>query len=285
MKLIARLAAIAVAAALLFLGVGLWNATRPPLVVSVDMPIEGLPPGTRIRMLHLTDIHYGYPDMRTRRLNAIVTQANALKPDLVVLTGDYMAGKLLDWPKSWLEEALPPLAALKAPMGVWAVNGNHDEPYWTPHVLARQVAPKLLVNSHVDLGPLLLVGSQSAEHGAKPLEALANARAAVPGDKPAILLIHEGDYLSWLKRPVDGPALVLAGHTHGGQIVLPLLGSLAALIGDPPLCRRGLCDIKGWRVFVSSGIGTSWLPARYGVPPEMVLITLHSTGRNSGTER
>lgn len=291
MKWLARALAACAALALLFLGVGYWNATRPPVVVKVRLPLEGLPAGREVRVLHITDTHYGHPDMRTRRLNAVVHQANSLKPDLIVLTGDYMGGKLLDKPRSWLEEALPPLAALDAPLGVYAVLGNHDEPHWTPIVMARQLRPKLLRNKNVDVGPLVVAGINSTYHGAD----VAKALKGIPPGKPVLLLRHEGDATSFSPVP-NRPALVLAGHTHGGQVVLPIIGSIGDLYGSAPLCRRGLCTINGVRLFVSSGVGTSVLPIRYGVPPEMVMITLyapgtpetavdHSTGRKSGTER
>jgi predicted MPP superfamily phosphohydrolase len=296
MKWLARALAACAALALLFLGVGFWNATRMPVVEQVRLPLAGLPPGQEIRVLHLTDTHFGYPDMRTGRLLRIVAQANALKPDLIVLTGDYMGGKILDKPRSRLEEALPPLGALQAPLGVYAVLGNHDEPKWTPRVMARQHWPKLLVNQHADVGPLVIVGLDSAAHGTRPDLAF----RGVPAGKPVLLLIHEGDYLSYVDERPGNPALALAGHTHGGQVVLPIVGSLGNLLLGPPGCNRGLCQMQGGTLFVSSGIGTSVLPIRYGVPPEMVMITLyspdtpaaaaeaaadHSTGRKSGTDR
>lgn len=292
MKWLVRALAACAALALVFLGVGYWNATRPPLVVNVRLPLAGLPAGREIRVLHITDTHYGHPDMRTGRLLSIASKANALKPDLIVLTGDYIGGKYLDLPRSRLEEALPPLAALEAPLGVYAVLGNHDQPYWTPRVMARQVRPKLLVNENVDIGPLTIVGLNSAMHGPNMKKAF---QGVTPG-KPVLLLIHEGDYLSYEAPPKDNPVLALAGHTHGGQIVLPLLGSVGDFVSGKPLCRRGNCTVKGWPLFVSSGVGTTFLPVRYGVPPEMVMITLHapgtpetavdhSTGRKSGTER
>jgi predicted MPP superfamily phosphohydrolase len=289
MKWLARALAAFAALALLFLGVGYWNATRPPVVVNVRLPLAGLPAGREIRVLHISDTHYGHPDMRTRRLLEVTRQANALKPDLIVLTGDYMGGKLLDKPRSWLEEALPPLAALNAPLGVYAVLGNHDEPTWTRRVMARQVRPKLVVNESADIGPLIIVGLDSALHGPLPDKAF----AGVPPGKPVLLLIHEGDYLQYVPPRPGNPALALAGHTHGGQIRLPVVGSVGDVFTGKPLCRRGACTIGGWRLFVSSGVGTSVLPIRYGVPPEMVMITLHSpvapadhsTGRKSGTER
>jgi len=267
-----RSVALVAALVLLFLGVGLWNATRPPVVAEARLPLAGLPAGTELRVLVVGDTHFGFPDMGTGRLLRIVAQANALNPDLIVLTGDYMGGKILDWPGSRLEQALPPLAALKAPLGAWAVMGNHDEPGWTPKIMALQVQPKMLVNAHVDIGPLVIVGLDSAAHGADPAKAL----AGVPAGKPVLMLLHEGDHLDWVKPPPANPVLVLSGHTHGGQIILPGIGSVGSLLLGAPRCNRGACRVNGWPLFVTSGVGTSWLPIRYGVPPEIVVLTLYA---------
>lgn len=263
----------------LFLGVGLWNATRPPVVERVELPLPGLPDDVRIRVLLIGDTHAGNPDMPRRRLERIVTQANATKPDLILLAGDYHAGKFIDWPGMRLEDALEPLAGLTAPMGVFAILGNHDQPYWTDWVLARQEGPKLLVNAHVDLGPLAVAGIDSISHSPD----IDGALKGVPAGKPVLILLHEPELLLW-RRP-SRPALVLSGHTHGGQVILPLVGApVDRILDGPPPCRRGLCTLRGQKVFVTSGIGTSWLPIRYGVPPEMVEITLYS-GRKSATDK
>ena len=287
LKWTARAAGALLALALLFFGLGYWNATRTPEVVAVRLPLAGLPPGREIRVLQLSDLHFGYLDMGPARLGRIIAQANALKPDLIVLTGDYHGGKLLDKPSSRLEAALGPLAALRAPLGVFAVTGNHDQPYWTARLLRQQKRPTLLVNRAVDVGPLAVVGLQSAARGADPAVATA-AMAAVPKEKPILLIRHEGDFMPYVPHPPN-PVLVLAGHTHGGQVVLPLLGSIGDHWPAPPHCRRGLCRLGDWRVYVSSGLGTSVLPIRYGVPPEMVLLTLYPAGqpagRNPSTER
>jgi predicted MPP superfamily phosphohydrolase len=295
MRLLVRGATLLAALAMLFLGVGWWNATRPPVIVRATLPLEGLPPGTRLKVLLLSDTHFGHPDMGTGRLLAIAARANAERPDLILLAGDYMGGKTLDWPRVRLEQALPPLAALDAPLGVFAVMGNHDESRWTPIVMARQLRPRLLVNSHAEAGPVTVVGLDSASHGAN----LPRAMKGVAPGRPLLLLIHEGDHLVYLNKPPGHPVLALAGHTHGGQVVLPLIGSLGDLLLGRPKCTRGFCQLGRWPLFVTSGIGTSWLPIRYGVPPELVVLTLvppparqgaavlerHSAGRKSGTER
>jgi predicted MPP superfamily phosphohydrolase len=271
MKLLARLLGVALAAAFLFLGYGYWGATRAPVVVEHTHRLPGLPPGTRLRVLLIADTHHGWPDMPPARLDAIVAQANALNPDLILLAGDYHGGKLLDFErKPRLEPAIRPFAALKAPLGVFAVMGNHDTMRWTPYVFARQPGPRLLINESVDIGPLIVAGANSATIGADVPGTLARIS---PGTKPILFLLHEGDHFAYEKAP-DRPVLALSGHTHGGQIVLPLIGSLGDLVLGRTACRRGACTINGWPIHVTSGVGTSWAPLRIGVPPEMVLLTL-----------
>jgi len=268
--------ALMLAALLLF---GWLEAQRAPVVVEVTLPMEGLPPGTRLRLLHITDTHGSRPDMGRARLEAIVAQANALRPDMMLLTGDYHGGKLLTWPHMPLKDALEPLAALYAPLGVFASMGNHDQPRWTPLVMRRQPSPVLLINEHVDAGPLIVAGVQSSHHGAD----VRGTVDALPPDRPAIMLIHEGDFLQWREAPAGRTAglLVLAGHTHGGQVRLPLLGYPSDWLKVRPVCRKGLCRIRGWRLFVSAGIGTTVLPLRLGVPPQMAMITLVPPGEEA----
>jgi uncharacterized protein len=130
----------------------------------------------------------------------------------------------------------------------------------------------------VDIGPLAIAGVDSASHRPD----LARAANGIAQGKPVLLLVHEAEQLLWQKAP--RPMLALAGHTHGGQIVLPLVGPVAdRILGKATPCLRGLCTLNGQRVFVSSGIGTSWVPMRYGVPPEIVVITLHAPGEPPGS--
>ncbi|WP_199553578.1 metallophosphoesterase [Sandaracinobacteroides hominis] len=271
MRTLARLFAALAAAALVFLGVGYWNATRPPIVVAHEQRLPGLPPGSRIRVAVFADTHYGFPDMSGERLRGIVAQVNALKPDLILLAGDYHGGKLLDLaPSPRMEPAVEPFAALKAPLGVFAVMGNHDNSRWAPVVFAKQGEPKLLVNQRLDVGPLVVAGANSVAHGSNIAGTLAG-----PGlEKPVLLILHEGDQLSHEERPPGLHILAFAGHTHGGQIILPFVGNVGKKVLGNSACWRGPCTINGWPIIVTSGIGTSWLPIRYGVPPEILLITL-----------
>jgi uncharacterized protein len=272
MKLVARLFGLGLAAALLLFGYGYWGATRIPVVAEATHRLPGLLPGTQLRILLIADTHHGWPDMPESRLQKIVDQANALKPDLILLGGDYHGGKLIDFEATpRLEPALRPFAKFNAPLGVFAIMGNHDTMKWTPLVLARQKSPRLLINESVDLGPLVLAGINSVRHGAD----LAGTLARIPpGSKPILLLFHEGDWLVTAPPPKGRAALALSGHTHGGQILFPLLGSPGQLVLGGSACLRGACQISGWQLHVTSGVGTTFVPMRIGVPPEMLLLTL-----------
>lgn len=254
-----------------FVTVAYRNALAEPVVVRRTLALPGLPAGTRLTVALVSDTHYGKPDMPRPRLERLVDQVNGLGADLILLAGDYNGGKL-DLgagfggdDRKLLEPALQPFARLRAPMGVYAVMGNHDPPYWTPWVLRRQRGPELLVNRWVDLGSFVLGGTDSRHHRSRR----AGVFDGAPPGKPRILLAHEPE------QAFDTPHadLQLSGHTHGGQILLPLVRPPGALIMPLP-CLRGLCRMRGRPVFVTSGVGTSWFPLRFRVPPEVVLLTL-----------
>lgn len=259
---------------------GWFEATRPPRLVRAEAPLPGLAPGTEVTVLLLSDTHAGPPDMPPARLERIVDRANAAGADLIVLLGDYHTAHLFPWPGRYrLESSLAPLARLEAPLGVFAVRGNHDN-IWTNRIMGAAGRPVLLVNCSRDVGPLVVAGLDSAQHQPD----LAKALAGIPAGRPVLLLAHEPEQWAHLDAP-PRPLLLLAGHTHGGQIHPPLFGLLRDWL-RPYRCRRGLCTDRGWTLFVTSGVGTSLLPLRIGVPPEMVLLRLYApSGRNSGTEK
>lgn len=267
----------------LFIGAGFWTATRDPVVVRLSATLEGLPEGPPLRIVLLSDTHGGSWDTPISRLNRVVAEVNALEPDLVLLAGDYFASHVIGQPPDTeLRRVLLPLADLRARLGVVAVRGNHDND-WTVRFMAAQGAPLLLVNQSMDVGPLVVAGLDSAVLGAD----LAAALAGIPAHRPVLLLMHEPEQLLWRKRDQASPNLLaLAGHTHGGQIHFPWLGGPMEWREGRFQCRRGACRINGWDVIVTSGVGTSTIPIRIGVRPEVVELTLYpSTGRKSGTDR
>jgi hypothetical protein len=270
-------AAVVASAALLLLG--LAQAVQDPVVVHYRLAVVGL--AQPVRILQLSDLHYSPIDMPTARVVRIVAQANRLRPDLVVITGDFAGGKLIDWPGSRLQHGTDPLGGLRAPLGVFAAAGDHDDPCWTRWAMQR-ARIRLLAGEGQDIGPFTLVGAEDLILGQAPKAGLARAVALAPAGKPVIVIGHQPAFWQGLSPRAD---LLIAGDTHGGQI---------SLLGAAPLAdfnrrhRRGLFRRGHQQMVVSSGLGTSGVPIRLGVPPEIVVISLvpaHSVGRNSGTER
>jgi predicted MPP superfamily phosphohydrolase len=166
------------------------------------------------------------------------------------------------------------LKGLRAPLGVYAVQGNHDrgeDPDGIALALRRAGIPDL-ENAHLMLpaprDSVTLVGiGDRASHGAAPEMALAGVHGA------ALCFTHSPDIFP--KLP-DICALTIAGHTHGGQVWLPLLGRPAMYVASRygQKYTAGIIREGGKTLFVSTGIGTSWLPLRFRVPPEISLLTL-----------
>ncbi|MEY2884083.1 MAG: hypothetical protein RL490_1807 [Pseudomonadota bacterium] len=265
-----RIVLLALLLPLLLLLYGLAEAVQDPQLVRYRVAVPGL--DRPLRIVQLSDTHASPIDMPTVRLDRVMARVNALHPDLIVLTGDYIGGKLFDVPMD-LSTAIDPFHRLRAPLGVYAVRGNHDGKYWTRWGFARGEAV-MLSNHWADVGPVILAGAPSLAEGRNPAGAMIDAVQAAPRGKPLILIAHEPDFFIYVPPRV---AVMIAGHTHGGQIRLPFLDGLAA---SPYLSahRRGVFREHGQTLVVSSGLGTSLLPLRIGVPPEIVEITLVPAG-------
>lgn len=257
---------------------GWLGAIRDPAVVHYRVELAGLQ--RPLRLVHLSDLHGSNWDMPQVRLNRIMDQVNALHPDLVVVTGDFHASKIWD-PPMRMDDALQPLTRLKAPLGVWSVPGNHDDPYWIRWVM-RRFGLKLLAGDLVDVGPIQIVGSDDLIMGQRPVQGLRAAAARAQPGKPLIALVHEPRLWTMLPPNVD---LLLAGHTHGGQIQIFGWPQFKKL--DSQYLRGRFRNSGGQQMLVSAGIGTSIVPVRLGTQGEIVVVELvpQPPGRNSGTER
>jgi hypothetical protein len=271
--------AFLVAGLVLALGWASWlGAIRDPAVVRYRVELAGLQ--RPLRMVHLSDLHGSNWDMPQVRLNRIMDQVNALEPDLVVVTGDFHASKIWD-PPMRMDDAVQPLTRLKAPLGVWSVPGNHDDPYWIRWVM-RRFGLKLLAGDLVDVGPIQIVGSDDLIMGQRPVQGLRAAAARAQPGKPLIALVHEPRLWTMLPPNVD---LLLAGHTHGGQIQIFGWPQFRKL--DSQYLRGRFRNPGGQQMLVSAGIGTSIVPVRLGTQGEIVVVELvpQPPGRNSGTDR
>jgi predicted MPP superfamily phosphohydrolase len=254
------------------------------LVVTRYKPsLPAWPAGFRLTIAVIADLHAGGPNMGVAHVRRAVDVANTLKPDLTLLLGDYFAThRFITEPVPhpvWAAE----LKRLAAPLGVYAVLGNHD--WWHDIAGVRaalaQVAIPVLENDAVRLDKdgrrfwLAGLGDQLAYRLGRSqfqgVDDLPATLARVDGDEPVVLMAHEPDIF------VDVPgrvALTLSGHTHGGQIRVPLLWEHLVPSQYGARFAYGHIVEDGRHLIVSGGLGTSGVPIRLGVPPEIVHITL-----------
>lgn len=242
-----------------------WIKLTRPTVAIPDLPAEW----NGLRIAHLTDLHHG----RLIKLDFIekaVGLANAESPDLAAITGDFLtAGGDLS------EGLARVLAGLKAPLGVFAVLGNHD--HWAGAGRVRQIVAAagitLIDNRHVLLTrggrPLVLAGVGDLWEDTQDLP---GALAGAPDQAPRLLLCHNPDYADGMP-PTPRVDLMLAGHTHGGQAKIPL-GPRPRLPIRNPRYAAGLARGPRCPVYVSRGIGMVGVPVRFNCRPELPIITL-----------
>lgn len=233
-------------------------------VTSANLDVTGLPPALDgLRVALLTDIHHsalvGADDV-TRA----VQLALAERPDLVVLGGDYVTFG----DRRFVGPVADLLAPLQAPHGVFAILGNHDDDKDMPAALARK-GFTVLKDQRTRIGlrgeALELAGIRFwTRRPAEIARVLRNTRDTT------LLLAHDPRRLTEAAR-LNVPA-VLAGHTHGGQILLPGVGAVVKAARFPILA--GLGREQNTSIFVSRGIGTVYVPVRFNCPPEVALVTL-----------
>jgi len=230
-----------------------------------------------LKVVVLSDLHVGSLHITVEKLHEIVQKANEQKPDLILLLGDYVAsqGRRAHMkPELFVHE----LDGLQAKYGVYCVLGNHD--WWYNGEDVRSQLEKTHIHvledssEKIDIGgaPLWIAGlGDEWTRGSNIQKAL----AAVPPKSPCLLMMHNPDLFAEVPNTVS---LSMAGHTHGGQVSLPLIG--------PPIVpskwngryARGLIVENGKSLFVTSGIGTSVFPIRIGVPPEICVLDLNEQG-------
>jgi predicted MPP superfamily phosphohydrolase len=243
----------------------------------VQLPLPRLPDALAgLRVAQISDLHIGL-QLRAPLLRELVARVNALEPDLIAITGD-----VFDFDPSFIEEGCRELAALDAPLGVYCVLGNHDV-YTGADAVARglESLTKIRVlrdewtRIEVAGAALALVGIEDPGHGWSERDAthgaLAKLAADIPGDLARLLLIHRPSYFAEAARL--GYPLSLAGHTHGGQIALPLAHhhNVSRLISR---WTRGLFrdDDTGALLYVNRGLGVAGPPIRLNCARE---ISLH----------
>src|ERR1041384_1533903 len=227
-----------------------------------------------LRIAVLSDIHADDWFVDDEKLRTIVGRTNQLQPELIVILGDYMSSNGRVTRRVELERFGAILKDLHAPLGVYSVLGNHD--WWYSGIQVRrglekngiQVLENEVVHFDVRGTQLWLVGLADLW---TRRQAIVDTIAMVPEGAPVIALTHNPDIFPDLPERVP---LLLAGHTHGGQVRFPLIGSVveSSEFGDRYV--KGHIFESNHHLFVTTGIGTSIVPVRFGVPPEIVLLTV-----------
>jgi uncharacterized protein len=242
------------------------------------------PADLKLSITVIADLHAGGPDITRAQVRRVVDTANSLRSDLVVLLGDYTASyRIIPSTPMPYEDWSAELARLSAPLGTWAILGNHD--WWNDLTDVRQALAAaripLLENDAVMLGAqgqrfwLAGLGDQIAYRLGRGrfrgVDDLPGTLAQVGTDDPVLLLAHEPDIFPNVPARV---ALTLAGHTHGGQIRVPLIWPAFVPSRYGARFAYGHIVESDRHMIVSGGIGTSFVPARLGVPPEIVRVEL-----------
>jgi predicted MPP superfamily phosphohydrolase len=228
-----------------------------------------------LRMAQLSDVHHS-PFLSQPEIAEAVRCVNALQPEIIVLTGDYVSHS-----REYIGACAEVLGELRAPLGVYAVLGNHD--HWTdgPEMAAalERQNIRVLTNEHCKIEAngahirLLGVDDLLTKHANLP-----QALAGTSRDETRILLSHNPTIIREAARA--GIDLVLSGHTHGGQINWRLLTGREErrrwLRRKSRRFMRGHSQLGDTQIYVNRGLGTVVVPMRYGCTPEITLMELQT---------
>ena len=246
-----------------------YLATSAPVVRRSELFVPTL--ATNVRLVLIADVHVAGPDMPPGRVSRIVEQVNMLRPDIILVGGDLVSDKRFATHRYSVAQAVAPLAGLKARYGVFAVLGNHD--HWRDAAAIRRqlqlAGIRVLDNDAARIGPLTIGGVDDPFTAHDDLARTLERMRSLPG--PRILLSHSPDVFPEVPQDVR---LTLAGHTHCGQIRLPLIGAMSTMsrYGERYACGR--IDENGRTLIVTSGLGTSLLPLRLGAAPDLWVVDL-----------
>lgn len=244
---------------------------RHIIIEKKTIPINGLPDVFEgFRICQITDVHHGQ-FVGLKFIEKVVNKSNILIPDLMVLTGDYVYNS-----NKYVVPAISALCNLKSPNGILAVLGNHD--HYHGAELAKEVFNKynahVLTNSHrlieIKGKAICIAGVGDLWEGKQDLK---EAFKGIPADVSRILLSHNPDYAEVMPK-TERVDLMLAGHTHGGQIRMPFSIAPVTMSNYGQKYTGGLVKLPDTQVYVSRGVGVGLLPVRFNCPPEITIITL-----------
>jgi predicted MPP superfamily phosphohydrolase len=280
-RLVAALACLA-------LPLGLWAFWLEPASLRNEDHTLAIPrwPAacSGLRVAVLADLHVGSPWNGLDKLEEIVALTNKAEPDLVLLAGDYVIHGVVGGDFEPPEAVAEILADLRPKVGTWAVLGNHDWWFDAPRVrrALEDVGIPVLEDRAVAIDDgdcrLWLVGVSDWWEGAHDIDA---ALEPVPADAATLLFTHNPDLFPEVPSRVT---LTIAGHTHGGQVYLPGIGRPIVPSAYGERYAIGHVVEDGRHLFVSSGTGTSILPVRFLVPPEVSVVAIETQADSVASE-
>ena len=229
-----------------------------------------------LKVVLLSDLHVGSPHNDLENLSRVIDAANQLNPDLILLAGDYVIHEVIGGHFVKPEPIAEQLEKLTAPLGVYAVLGNHD--WWYSEAKIKAAFNKYHIplidnqSKYIKQGEckFWLAGIGDYWMGQHGIE---KALADIPKQDTVLAFTHNPDVFYELPERIS---MTFAGHTHGGQVNLPVLGRLIVPSHYGEELAIGHIKQGGNNMFVTTGIGTSILPVRFRVPPEIALIRLYS---------
>lgn len=250
----------------------LWRLTVRQYTITSNTWQKDAP---SLRIAALSDFHVANPWMTTRRIMSIAQAVMKLQPDLVVLLGDYMTGLSENWtwgPPPTIPQWTAALGTLSAPLGAFAILGNHDVEFDAIRAGFAAVNIPLLENATTKIGCnnynfwLAGLGDRWQQR-----DDFAATISTITDDSPIILLAHEPDGFINFAKAERHVMLTLSGHTHGGQLGIPYVIDRLAH-GYPYL--YGQYEENGRHLVVSGGLGCTRIPVRFMRPPEVTMITV-----------
>jgi predicted MPP superfamily phosphohydrolase len=254
-----------------------WHEPRSVELTRLTLRLPGWPEelvGLKVGVI--ADLHTGAPQVDIAKVHRLVERLNRERPDLVALLGDYADPDVILGHRVEPADVAAALAGLQAPLGRYAVLGNHD---WDEHgaAMPRALSDRgitVLENDALPVSaaptPLWIAGIADAS---RRLPRLDEALAVVPAEDPVLLLSHHPDVFPHVPTRV---ALTLSGHTHGAQVDIPGVRDKVTPSQYGAHYTQGHQIEGGRHLFVSSGVGTSRLPVRFRARPEIALLELVS---------
>lgn len=234
-----------------------------------------------LKIVHLSDVHYG-TTIYKEELENIVKKINILKPDIVVLTGDLL-DENIEMPKNYEKELIKTLSKIETTIGKYAINGNHDYEFKNFNTIIEKSGFINLNDTHDQIykngnNYILITGISTNMLGNKKLEekleSTTNLLSSIPEEEKnniyKILLTHEPDIIDDINIDFD---LVLAGHSHNGQVRLPFIGAIMT----PEYSKKYYAEhytINKTELYISSGLGTSTIKFRFFNKPSINLYRI-----------